>query len=311
MKKMNSNYNILVRIMSTSDYIIAIPSYKRPQICRDKTVAMLHTNKIPANKIYIYLAKKEEKEEYEKVLDKSTYHQLIVGVKGLAPQRQFIMSKWGEGKHIVFFDDDVAKVDLSLSPKYRDKSLDFFIKDAFQECKNHHSFIWGVYPVFNPFFRKGRDELSTCLNYIVGAFYGIINRPELKAIQLTITKENGQKEDVERTLKYFIHDGIVLRFNKIGFITKYYNSSGGLGTFDNRLKPMLEASKKLLKAYPDYGSISTKKSGMTEFKLRKIPAKNEQNNTTKKNILNISKKNLNKKNLSKKNLNKKNKSKKY
>ena len=309
---MNSNYNILVHIMPASDYIIAIPSYKRPQICRDKTVAMLHTNKIPANKIYIYLANKEEKEEYEKVLDKSTYHQLIVGVKGLAPQRQFIMSKWGAGKHIVFFDDDVAKVDLSLSPKYRGKSLDFFIKDAFQECKNHDSFIWGIYPVFNPFFRKGRDELSTCLNYIVGCFYGIINRPELKAIQLTITKENGQKEDVERTLKYFIHDGIVLRFNKIAAFTKYYQRDGsGLGTFEDRLKPMLEASKKLLKAYPDYGIILTRKSGMTEFKLRKIPARNESNtqtnmNTTNKKNVNKSKKNK----LNLKNINKKNKSKK-
>jgi len=288
-----------------SDYIIAIPSYKRPQICRDKTVAMLRANKIPANKIYIYLANKEEKEEYEKVLDTSTYHQLVVGVKGLVPQRQFIMSKWREGKHIVFFDDDVDKVDLSLSSKYCGKSLDFFIKDAFQECKHHHSFIWGVYPVFNPFFRKERDELSTCLNYIVGAFYGIINRPKLKAIQLIITKENGQKEDVERTLKYFIHDGIVLRFNKIGFVTHYYQRDGsGLGTFEDRIKPMLEASKKLLKAYPEYGSISTRKTGMTEFKLRKILAKNVNVNEAKnvnksKKILNNYKKNINK---SKKNI---------
>ena len=94
-----------------SDYIIAIPSYKRAEICRDKTLAMLRANKIPANKIYVYLANKEEKEQYEKVLDKSSYNQLVVGVKGLVLQRQFIMSKWGEGKHIIFFDDDVAKIE--------------------------------------------------------------------------------------------------------------------------------------------------------------------------------------------------------
>jgi len=41
---------------------------------------------------------------------------------------------------------------------------------------------------------------------------------------------------------------------------------------------MLEASQKLLKVYPEYGSISTKKTGMTEFRLRKIP-----NQKTKKN----------------------------
>lgn len=275
-----------------SDYIVAIPSYKRAEVCRDKTLAMLRANKIPANKIYVYLANKEEKEEYEKVLDKSSYNQLVVGIKGLVPQRQFIMSKWGEGKHIVFFDDDVAKIDLTLSPRFRGKSLDFFIKAAFDECHKNKSYIWGVYAVFNPFFRKGRQEMSTCLNYIVGAFYGIVNRPKLKAIQLTLTKENGQKEDVERTLKYFINDGIVLRFNKISFITKYYNPNGsGLGTFSERLKPMKEASEKLLKAYPEYGTISIKKTGMTEFKLKKIPAKSGEKSSqkTKKNNLNKNK----------------------
>ena len=274
-----------------TDYIVAIPSYKRAEICRDKTLAMLKHNKIPASKIYVYVANQEEHDEYIKILDKSCYHKLVVGIKGLVPQRQFIMSQWPEGKHIVFFDDDVAKIDLTLSPMFRGKSLDHFFKTAFDECKKQHSFIWGVYPVFNPFFRKGRDEISTCLNYIVGAFYGIINRPKLDALKLTITKENGQKEDVERTLKYFVHDGIVVRFNKVSFVTRYYNPNGsGLGTFEQRLKPMLEASQKLLKTYPEYGSISTKKTGMTEFKLRKIPSKyeskgepEEKKNTTKKN----------------------------
>jgi hypothetical protein len=232
--------------------------------------------------------------EYEKVLDKGLFHKLIVGKKGLVPQRQFIMSQWTEGKHIVFFDDDVASIDLSLSSLFKGKSLDAFFKAAFSECVKQHSYIWGVYPVFNPFFRKGRDEISTCLNYIVGAFYGIINRPNLSAIKLTITKENGQKEDVERTLKYFVNDGIVLRYNRVGFATKYYGKSGGLGTFEDRLKPMLEASKKLLAKYGDYGSISTKSTGMTEFRLRKIPSKYETpKNTTKKGIK--SKKNKTKK----------------
>ena len=76
-------------------------------------------------------------------------------------------------------------------------------------------------------------------------------------------------------MKYFVEDGIVLRFNKIGFVTKYYGKSGGLGTFEARLKPMLEASKKLKSAYPEYGDLSTKKTGMTEFKLKKIPSKYE------------------------------------
>jgi hypothetical protein len=114
------------------------------------------------------------------------------------------------------------------------------------------------------------------LNYIVGAFYGIINRPKLKTIELEITKENGQKEDVERTLKYFINDGIVLRFNRVGFTTKYYGKEGGLGTFENRLKPMLDASNLLLKKYPEYGRIKMRKNGMAEFVLKKRPSNTQK-----------------------------------
>ena len=255
-----------------ADYVVCVPSYKRAETCNDKTLKMLKNNKIPASKIYVYVANKEEYKEYSEKLDKKLYNKLVVGIKGLVPQRQFIMEQWKEGQHIVFFDDDVQSIDLSISKLFKGKSLDYFFKYAFKECQANKSFIWGVYPVFNPFFREARDETSTCLNYIVGAFYGIINRPKLKSIQLSITKENGQKEDVERTIKYFIEDGIVLRFNRVGFVTKYYGKSGGLGTFEDRLKPMLEASNKIKAAYPEYGNISTKKTGMTEFKLKKIPA---------------------------------------
>ena len=254
------------------DYVVCIPSYKRAETCNEKTLKMLKNNKISASKIYVYVANDEEYKEYLKVLDKKLYNKLIVGIKGLVPQRQFIMEQWKEGQHIVFFDDDVQSIDLSISKLFKGKTLDYFFKYAFKECVANKSSIWGVYPVYNPFFREARDETSTCLNYIVGAFYGIINRPKLKSIQLSITKENGQKEDVERTIKYFIEDGIVLRFNRVGFVTKYYGKSGGLGTFEDRLKPMLEASNKIKAAYPDYGNISTKKTGMTEFKLKKIPA---------------------------------------
>jgi len=275
--------------MTNSDYVICIPSYKRANVCNEKTLKTLHENKINSQKVYVYVANKEEYELYKNTLDKKYYNQLVIGVKGLVPQRQFIMNKWPNGKNIVFLDDDVATIDLSLSSEFKPHNLDYFIKYAFKECLKYKSYIWGVYAVYNPFFRKPKKDLTTDLNYIVGAFYGIVNRPNLKSIQLTITKENGQKEDVERTIKYFINDGIVLRFNKIGFITKYYGKEGGLGRFEDRLKPMKEACNRLEKAYGKYGSIKMRKNGMAEFVLKKIPSEitidtetNKINKTKKK-----------------------------
>jgi len=256
-----------------SDYIICIPSYKRSHVCKERTLNALHNHKIDPKKIYVYVATKEEYDTYLTILDQTMYNKLIVGKKGLVPQRQFIANQWPENQKIVFLDDDIESIDLSLSAHFKKHNLDYFIQFAFSECIKYKSYIWGVYAVFNPFFRKARKEMTTDLNYIVGAFYGIINRPNLKAVQLTITKENGQKEDVERTLKYFLHDGVVLRFNKIGFITKYYGKEGGLGRFEDRLKPMAEACTKLKAKYGDYGEIKVRGNGMAEFVLKKIPAR--------------------------------------
>lgn len=259
-----------------SDYVVCIPSYKRSKVCNEKTLKTLHKMKIDPKKVNVYVANKEDYDLYEETLNKQYYNKLIIGKKGLVQQRDYIMHNTPEGKHIVFLDDDIESIDLSLSPQFKKHNLDYFIKFAFDECKKNKSYIWGVYAVFNPFFRKGRKEMTTDLNYIVGAFYGIINRPNLKRIQLTVTKENGQKEDVERTIKYFIEDGIVVRFNKIGFTTKYYGKEGGLGRFEERIKPMMEASKRLEKLYPEYGNIKVRGNGMAEFVLRKIPAHTER-----------------------------------
>jgi len=240
------------------DYVIAIPSYHRSEICRDKTLAMLSKHHIPKDKIYVYIVKEDE--EAYKTCDVKK----IIGKKGLVQQRQFIIEYFPEGKPIVFLDDDIEKIDVDDF-----KTLDHFIKEAFRITKEENAYIWGVYPVFNPFFRKNKPRVTTCLNYIVGAFYGIINRRNPK-LKLSLTKENGQKEDVERSLLYFKQDGVVVRFNKVGFVTKYYGKQGGLGTFEERLEPMKKASYLLKQKYPEYGTILTRKTGMTEFRLKKI-----------------------------------------
>ena len=100
------------------DYIICIPSYKRAQVCNDKTLTTLEKNNIPASKIYVYVANQEEYTLYKEKLNSKLYHQLIVGKKGLVQQREYIMKHWPSGKWIVFMDDDLAKIDLSLSLPY-------------------------------------------------------------------------------------------------------------------------------------------------------------------------------------------------
>jgi len=266
-----NNKNKTLKHKSSDDYVVCIPSYKRSRICNEKTLKMLQKAHIPASKIYVYVANEAEKKEYEAVLDSARYGRLVVGKPGVVAQRHFITQQWPEGKHLVLLDDDVESVDMSLSGLFRRASLDAFFKAAFQECRKKGAYMWGVYPVLNPFFRKGRPEISYGLNYIIAAFHGIINRPHLRSIVLKTSQKIPYKEDVERTILYFKTDGILVRFNRIGFKTKYYGTEGGLGTFEARIGPSKEASKMLEEVYPEYGVVVERPNGMTEFKLKRLP----------------------------------------
>jgi len=235
---------------------IAIPSYNRATMCREKTIATLEKYKITNATVYVV---KEQEDEYRKVLP--DWVQIVVGVKGLIAQRRFIEHSLPLDSDLVFMDDDLDDIDLSLSSY---TTLTDFLEDAFRQSRNRGAFLWGVYAVYNPFFRKARTEISTCLNFCVGCFYGIITR---RKVDITLC-HHGNKEDVERSIRYFIEDGIVLRFNKIAPKTKYYNV-GGLGTKKERLESVSVEAHKLQEAFPQYGKVKVRKNGLTEFTLKK------------------------------------------
>lgn len=249
---------------------VCIPSYQRAHICNSQTLTTLYDANVPAWMIHVFVANKTEYDEYMKVLDKTKYGTLHIGQKGLVQQREFIMNMYPPGHCIVFLDDDIKSIDLSMSTMFSTGNvMQFFIR-AFETCLCRGAKLWGVYPVFNPFFRQPRPEIYEGLTYVVGACYGVINTPHDQHTKLTITRMNGQKEDVERSIKFFLRDGVVIRFDRIGFKTRYYGSTGGLGTFEARLQPMEDAARRLKQKYANLGDIKVKKSGMTEFRLKNI-----------------------------------------
>jgi len=255
------------RIMS--NYVVCIPSYRRPKQCAAHTLATLRTHRIARRHIYVFVANSKEYNEYVHTLDTATYEKLVIGKPGIVSQRQFIQSYFGSGKHIVMMDDDIKDVDLS---QYRyhhpGTSLHAFIKHAFEECKKRGAHMWGVYPVRNYMFMRGRPEITSCLSFIVGAFFGVINRPGcLSRTEPQVV--NSEKEDVERSIRFFITDGITLRFNHVTITTAYYGTDGGdIGRFEDRLQRAAVASYRLKEAYPAYGDVRVRKNGMTEFRLR-------------------------------------------
>jgi hypothetical protein len=255
------------------DYSIVIPSYKRAETCRDKTLAVLHEYRIPKEKITVVVADKDEKANYETVLDPKTYGKILVGVPGLSDVRNWIFEHFPKGTPLVSCDDDIRGfIEYDVSQKRHERklrSLSNVIKRGFSECKKASCGFWGVYPSANGFFMK--PTVTTDLRFIIGSFWGCFNPG--KDVHL----DRSEKEDYERTIKFFIKDDAVVRLNFVSPKTAYYKEPGGMQT-RNRLKHQHVAVKALLKKYPQFvKSNPTRKSGFPEIRLadRRVTRKNK------------------------------------
>ena len=237
-------------------YSVAIVSLGRSEKVMTHTLRVLRDNNIDMGRVYLFIIE-EEQIQYQKALDENAYTcSLIVGVRGIVEQREFVENYFKSNDNILCLDDDISQVDLTL---IEHKNLDEFIVYAFDYTRDNNGFIWSVYPVFNPFFREKQPAITKRLAVMIGGFYGIINRPN--ELRLEETRQ-GEKEDVERTIRYFIKDRIIVRFNKVGFKTVYFGKDGGgLGKRKDRIPKSIEASIKLFERLEEYGKIAKRKDG--------------------------------------------------
>ena len=162
--------------MGLKDYVVAIPSYKRPDTLKNKTLKVLQRYKIDPKKIVVFVADKEQEKIYREALPKGSVGKIVVGVPGIKNIRNFMPKYFPEGQYIFYMDDDIYKIydtystnkshDKSTFKQRELKSLKDLIAQAFKLCEKSKITNWGVYPVNNPFFMKARtgdirDYVST------------------------------------------------------------------------------------------------------------------------------------------------------
>ena len=245
-------------------YVIAIPSYKRSMILLYKTLNFLERNSINSNVIYIFITE-EDKDDYMQI-PRYLYKELVIGVKGIVQQREFIENYFHEGDHIVSIDDDIQ--DLTFARQDEEIPLDCFLQNAFELCKNEGAFIWGVYPVGNAFYAMRNKFYTTHLTFICACFYGFINRPKLEDIKSVLTYNNADMDDYERCIRYWYYDKKIIRFNTIYVKTKYFgNDGGGLGNLQSRLGSMEDSARLLHAHYPTITKVYLKKNGIYNLRL--------------------------------------------
>tara|TARA_R110000822_G_scaffold177596_1_gene317580 strand:+ start:769 stop:1521 length:753 start_codon:yes stop_codon:yes gene_type:complete len=234
---------------------IAIPSYKRADILIKKTLPLLKIYGIEDTEIDIFVATNEEYDIYKEALDNDM--NIIVGEVGMGNIRLFMAGYYNEGEEIVYIDDDIEKIERLFIVEGKKKiepiaDLRYIIDEGFRLCKSHNMKNWGIYPVHNAFFMS--DKVSTDLKYIIGAFYGVINDRECEKRIVS------HGEDYERTIRYYLKYGGVIRFNNITIKTKYFSEGGMSAEFNNeRDKHIDEQLYKLKNNFPELMTLSNKK----------------------------------------------------
>jgi hypothetical protein len=192
--------------------------------------------------------------------------------KGIYGQMNWVFRHYKKGQKILKLDDDISAIyklqnevtenevtenevtenevtenevtDLKL---VKTNTLKSIIDEGFKLCTENGFKLWGLYPAPNAYFMKGKDEYTTDLRFIVGAFMGIINE------KIQIDLDIKIKGDYEYAIKSFLNNGGLIRFNKLSFKYDITKNEG------ERVNTMISDANILIRKYPTLVKNNTRR----------------------------------------------------
>lgn len=248
-------------------YNIAIPSYKRAETVKNKTLSLLEKYDVSPEYVTIFVANQDELKDYRKSLKNSPYKDnIVVGVVGMGPIRNFIRKYYAEGEYIVNLDDDLSSIERkSIQNEKKLEPIENFydelVMPMYVEMVKNDNKLCGVYAASNPFFMSYKAKVG--LYYCIGSCWGNINDHHPDRMVLL-----DDKEDFERTLQHYVLDGSVSRLDNITVISKYYTEDGGMQV-ERTVERIDKSADELVRRYPDLCTKYVRDStGHAELRLK-------------------------------------------
>lgn len=218
-----------------------------------KTLSLLSRQGIPARRVTLFVSDKGEKENYATVLNGSPWEgvDIVVGVRGIRAQRNFIVKHFEPNAYIVSLDDDLHDIIWKSRPGNSADTvqslpaggLQALIFDAHSRMKKYGAWICGLCVSDNPMSMQ-IDGLSTRNGEVNGFLYFFINRHDEELLP-TVADAT---EDAERSLRYFRKDGVVLRYRQYAGKTLVFKNRGGLQSLFGEWDEHTDALKQKRKA---------------------------------------------------------------
>lgn len=235
----------------SAPFYFAIPSYDRSGTVGQKTLGLLERHGVLLDAIYVFVANECERQRYAMQLGDRCH--LVVGVFTLWKQRNLITRYFPEGSHVVSLDDDVEELyrleddGETLQPLHLG-GLQDIIHEARRLMQRTGAHLWSLNVSDNPMYMK-RAKVTQRLGLCNGFFWGCIVRHDSR---LRLQHGDGH-EDVERTVRYFDLDGVVIRFREFCAKTRCKTNEGGLQTSlpkEQRRKAEDEGVQLLTREFP-------------------------------------------------------------
>lgn len=196
----------------------AIPSHDRPTTINDATLRMLAGAGVDRDQVSVFVHP-GELSTYQGAVDQGLAADIVPGGLGLAAQRNAIARHYGDGAHVVQVDDDIRQVVRRANDRLLEPVIDLpdEVATAFGYCRQVGARLWGVYPTVNAGWMKARCRFD--LTFICGGLFGSV-------IDQALPTFLDQKEDYERSLRYWHADGAVVRVEWLGIRTRMYGAGG-------------------------------------------------------------------------------------
>lgn len=247
-------------------YVVAIPSYQRPDRLFEHSLATLAGKQVPLSKVYVFLHDNDPYlDEYLLKLDLLGANPVVTQARGIGQQRQAITEYFAPGTLVVGMDDDIQGVMSATGPRwahaYQVPDLDKVFREMFEATAAAGLYVWGLAPVDNPFFLKQR--VSTGLKLVMFTLYGFFNRPGHPVHTNTVR----YKDEQEFSLRAWWYDGGVARHDGIAVKTQFY-ADGGCQAEGRQVEHVEESVQSLLRQWPGLITRAPKrKSDWPEVKL--------------------------------------------
>lgn len=222
---------------------------------------------VPTNDIYLFIVSPERRQYRAQNFG----CHLISGKLGCGAQKNFaakyMHSLFGSDVLVLHFDDDVVSLQRARPDDKYDalplpsQGLRSLVAKALRDMRSHGAQLFSVNMSLNPLNRYARGSPPmTSLGLVIGMFYGYLthNDPELYN---KFCIPQGFCEDYERSLRYYLRHGVVLRY--ADYTIDCAVVPGGpdnaiastVSGSHNRVVGSVSAARKLSRAFPNFCKV--------------------------------------------------------